>query len=375
MPGLSPRRPTIRRSPLRRRAGAVLAAAGLAAGLAPAAVAGAGAAAAAVVVGQCQGSPDRVCRFSGQDRIETAIAASQDLFDAAGTGNGAQAVVLAGSTAFADALSGVPLAFVKGGPLLLTPTSTLDSRVLAEIQRVLPAGQTVYLLGGTASLSDTVLRALQSAGYGVQRVWGQDRYATALAVAGEVGDVASIALASGTDFPDALGAGNAMAGVSGTDGAGNPVHGVVLLTRGTVVPSEVTGFVQAHADAELFAVGGLAATAASRAGLSVTASFAGADRYATAASVAEYFYGSADATQGPLIAGLASGVAFPDALAGGLDAAYVGAPMLLTSPTALTSTAGSFLTRYRASIGEVDVYGGTGVVSAGVASAALSAIR
>jgi hypothetical protein len=370
MLGPSPCRTTVRR-----RAGAALATAALAVGLVPAAVAGSGPAAAAVVVGDCQGSPDRVCRFSGSDRIETAIAASQDLFDTAGSSNGAQAVVLAGSTAFADALSGVPLAFVKGGPLLLTPTSGLDSRVLTEIRRVLPAGRTVYLLGGTASLSDAVPRALQNAGYGVRRVWGPDRYATALAVAAEVGDVASIALASGTDFPDALGAGNAMAGVSGDDGAGNPANGVVLLTQGTTVPPEVADFVRTHADAELFAVGGLAATAASRANLPVTATFVGGDRYATAGKVAEYFYGSADTTQGPQIAGLASGVAFPDALAGGLDAAYVGAPMLLTSPTALSSSAGSFLSRYRASVAEVDVYGGTGVVSAGVAGAALSAIR
>ncbi|HEU4674752.1 MAG TPA: cell wall-binding repeat-containing protein [Motilibacteraceae bacterium] len=369
MPG-----PSAARTSVRRRAGALVATLALAAGLAPAAVAGAGAAA-ALVVGDCQGSPDRVCRFSGQDRIETAIAASQDLFDAAGTDNGAQAVVLAGSTAFADALSGVPLAFVKGGPLLLTPASGLDSRVLAEIKRVLPAGGKVYLLGGTASLSDTVLRSLKNDGYDVQRVWGPDRYATALAVAGEVGDVASIALASGTDFPDALGAGNAMAGISGSDGAGTPVNGVVLLTQGSTVSPEVADFVRAHPGAELFSVGGLAATAASRAGLPVTASFVGDNRYATAAKVADYFYGSSDATHGPLIAGLASGVAFPDALAGGLDAAYVGAPMLLTSPTTLTSAASSFLSRYRSSIAEVDVYGGTGVVSAGVAGAALSAIR
>ncbi|MGN6245486.1 MAG: cell wall-binding repeat-containing protein [Motilibacteraceae bacterium] len=367
--------PSHRTARARRRVAAVAAAAALALGLVPAAAVGAGAASAAVVVGSCQGSPDQVCRYSGKDRIETAIAASQDIFDAAGTSTGAQAVVLAGSYAFADALSGVPLAFVKNGPLLLTPTSGLDSRVLTEIKRVLPAGKTVYLLGGTAALSDTVLQTLKNNHFAVQRLGGADRYATALKVADEVGDVASIALASGTGFADALGAGNAMAGVSGTDGAGTPVNGVVLLTKGSAVTAEVADFVRAHSDADLYAVGGQAATAAKSAGLPVSASFVGADRYATAAKVAEYFYGNTNTAQGPLIAGLASGVAFPDALAGGLDAAYVGAPMLLTKPTALSPASSTFLSRYRASIAEVDIYGGTGVVSSGVASAALTAIR
>jgi len=38
-------------------------------------------------------------------------------------------------------------------PLLLTPSSALDARTLSEIQRTLPPGGTVHLLGGPSALA------------------------------------------------------------------------------------------------------------------------------------------------------------------------------------------------------------------------------
>src|SRR5579884_1700253 len=88
-----------------------------------------------------------VTRLSGADRIATAIAVSTNAFPSHAT-----AAVLARSDDFADALAGTPLAVAKNAPLLLTPPTTLDARVSAELQRVVPAGGTVYLLGGTVAL-------------------------------------------------------------------------------------------------------------------------------------------------------------------------------------------------------------------------------
>src|SRR6202167_2542571 len=103
-----------------------------------------------------------VQRIYGTDAIGTSIAASQAEFPTAGS---AKAVVLARSDFFADALAGGPLAAKLGGPLLITPgaslSTTLDPRVQAEIQRVLPVGDTIDILGGDLALSPDIDVGLQ----------------------------------------------------------------------------------------------------------------------------------------------------------------------------------------------------------------------
>ena len=90
-----------------------------------------------------------VTRLSGPDRFATAIAVSRDSFP---EDDSAAAVVLARGddpNGFADALAGGPLAVDRDGPLLITNPDQLFDAVAAEIDRVLPDGATVYLLGGT----------------------------------------------------------------------------------------------------------------------------------------------------------------------------------------------------------------------------------
>ena len=95
-------------------------------------------------------SAKTITRISGPDRVDTADAISQAEFPGVGS---ASAVVLARYDGFADTLAGTPLAAAKSAPLLLTSPASLDPRTLAEIQRVLTAGKTVYLLGGNGALS------------------------------------------------------------------------------------------------------------------------------------------------------------------------------------------------------------------------------
>ena len=66
-------------------------------------------------------------RLGGADRIQTAIAISQNSFPTAGS---AAAVVLTRSEGFADGVAGTPLAISVGGPMLLTerPDSTRPPR-------------------------------------------------------------------------------------------------------------------------------------------------------------------------------------------------------------------------------------------------------
>lgn len=293
--------------------------------------------------------PNIITRFAGADRIETGLEVSSTWDDGMATG-----VVLARSDGFADALAGAPLAVAKGGPLLLTTPDTLDPRVLAEIIRLLPAGGSVYLLGGTGALSAAVETAITGAGFVAVRYAGATRFDTAIAIADSgLGNPSPLLLTNGLDFPDALPAG----------AAAGAVGGAVLLTSGTTVPGSLQAHLDAHPAATLFAIGGPAAAAVPGA-TAVT----GPTRYDTAVAVAEEFFAA------PFAVGVVSGTNYPDALTGGADVAIAGAPLLLTPGDLLHPSARAYLEANHDSIDIGVVYGGTAAVSETAALQVLGAI-
>jgi hypothetical protein len=258
-----------------------------------------------------------VQRIYGTDAIGTSIAISQSLYQNAGS---AKAVVLARADYFSDALAGGPLAAQVGGPLLITPgapmNSSLDPRVQGEIQRVLPSGDTVYVLGGALALSPDIDTTLETLGYKVVRVAGSDAYATAVAIAGQLGDPSTVFEATATNFADALSA----------DPAVIQAHGAILLTDGSTQAPETASYLTAHPSDTRYAIGG--PLAAAGADPSATAVW-GEDLYATSAAVASRFFPTAATF------GAATGLNFPDALSGGV---FMGAsshtgPILLVEPT------------------------------------------
>jgi hypothetical protein len=291
-----------------------------------------------------------VFRLAGTNRVATAIAAS-----VSGFGDGqAGAVVLARADDFPDALAGTPLAIATSAPLLLTPAAALDQAVDAEIRRVLPRGRTVYLLGGTAALSDGIAGRLRDLGYAVTRFAGANRYETALRIAEDgLGNPATLLLTTGTGFADALSAG-AAAGSRG---------GAVLLTAGATLPPSVAAYLQAHPSATRYAIGGPAAAADPSA-----TPIAGRDRYETSRLVAQAFFAE------PGGAAIASGVTYPDALSGGARTGGL-APLLLTDPTALTPGIRDYLAANRSSLELVAVFGGRAAISEAVRQAAERAIN
>ncbi|GAA3907232.1 cell wall-binding repeat-containing protein [Microbacterium invictum] len=90
---------------------------------------------------------------------------------------------------------------------------------------------------------------------------------------------------------------------------------------------------------------------------------AGADRYSTAAAISNTTF----KTNVP-VAYLASGATFPDALSGASSAGVVGGPVLLTSPTGLSASAKTELSRLKPK--RIVVLGGPGAVSNTVMRAA-----
>ena len=280
-------------------------------------------------------------RIAGADRFATAHAALMAEFP---TAHSAGAVVLATSQNYPDALIGTALAAAKNAPLLFV-NGALNADTQADIVRVLPAGGTVYLLGGTAAIPDGVATALKSLGFVVTRYAGADRYGTALAVAAGLNNPGTVFLATGTNFPDALSAGPAAA----------HVHGTVLLTNGSTMPQSVKAYLAAH-PGTVYAVGAPAA-AADHAAIALT----GADRYATAVAVDTSVFPG-----GPTTIGIASGVQFPDALSGGAYQAHFNGAMLLSDPAALPASTSTYLTSVKSTVSSTAIIGGTAALSMGV---------
>jgi putative cell wall-binding protein len=221
-----------------------------------------------------------------------------------------------------------------------------------ELQRVLTPGAMVYILGGTSAVPTSVAFILGQMGYKVVRYAGADRFATAVAVATALGNPSTVFLASATNFPDALAAGPA----AHVDG------GAVLLTDGDAMASPTAAYLAAH-PGTVYAIGGPAAAADPHATPVI-----GADRYATATAVADKFFTA------PTTVGIATGLNYPDALAGGAMLAKEGAPLLLASATVLPTSTSTYLKSQKTSVTAVQLFGGTSVLSDATATAAVGAV-
>ncbi|MDQ1494331.1 MAG: hypothetical protein QOG69_814, partial [Actinomycetota bacterium] len=68
----------------------------------------------------------------------------------------------------------------------------------------------------------------------------------------------------------------------------------------------------------------------------------------------------------PTTAGLASGVTFADALAGGAYLAHLGGPLVLSDPGALPASTTSYLTANDSTLMTASLFGGTSALSASV---------
>lgn len=302
------------------------------------------------------GETEGAVRLAGDDRVATAIAISENSF----LPESATAVVLARADRFPDALAGTPLAVEVGAPVLLTGTDALDPRVEEEIARAMGNGGTVHLLGGEDAVSPAVAERLAALGYDVRRLAGPDRFGTAAAVLGALGDVERVLVTTGVRFPDALAAGAAAA-------AGD---GAVLFSAGGAPVTVTDEAIAAAGAGEVVTVGGPAAQA-----YPAFEAVAGSDRVATAVAVAERFFPD------PRYVGLAqqggSGTdedaGFADALTGGVHVGRLGGPVLLAGGDALDPRVAAWLQDGSTTVVRTYAYGGTAALSDAVVGGAESA--
>ena len=153
-------------------------------------------------------SSGNAVRVSGANRYSTAAAISTRWY-----GEGVQAAFIAVGTSFADALAGGPAAALRDSPLLLVQGGSIPGATANELSRLKPGR--IYVLGGTAVISNAVVNALDAYTSGpVTRLAGANRYATAEAITRTFWTKSNGYVASGANFPDAL-AGGAVAGKEG----------------------------------------------------------------------------------------------------------------------------------------------------------------
>ncbi|RDY22805.1 DUF4430 domain-containing protein [Romboutsia maritimum] len=135
-------------------------------------------------------------KLIGYTRYETAIKISKEGW------NKSDNVVLVNSDKLPDALAATPFAKKVDAPILLTSANKLDKDTLAEIQRL--QAKNVFVIGGEAVVSQDILGELSQLNLKVERISGEDRFKTSLAIANKLSNVSKVAVVNGeTGLSDA----------------------------------------------------------------------------------------------------------------------------------------------------------------------------
>ncbi|MEO7664761.1 MAG: cell wall-binding repeat-containing protein [Candidatus Limnocylindrales bacterium] len=295
-------------------------------------------------------SGTRTDRIAGPDRYNTAAAIS-DTYSALGT---TDTVFIATGQNFPDALAGAAIAGSFGSPILLV-NSGIPAIVATQLTKLRPAH--IVILGGSGVVSSAIATQLHAYAPDVQRYGGADRYQTARIIAEHFypSGASTVFVATGLNFPDAL---------AGAAIAGQRKSPILLVPGGDSLSSATTSALSALHPTKIVILGGTGVVSAAQANLlkayAPVARYGGANRYETASLLANAYFPS-----GSNIAFIATGLNFPDALAGAAAAGALNAPIeLVTLDTIPGATLSSLTNVVRP--GSIVVLGGTGVVSASV---------
>ncbi len=168
-------------------------------------------------------------RAAGKNREETATKA------AAYTPN-ADTVFITNRNTFPDSVSAGGPGTVNQYPILLTKPDDL-SKTTRDYIRNHPRIKNVVIVGGTASIENKVadqLKELKTVDK-VERVWGHDRYETNAKLNTKyLNNIEKIIVATGQDYPDALGGGS----LSSTENA------ALVLSKKDEIPQSLIDYVE-----------------------------------------------------------------------------------------------------------------------------------
>jgi parallel beta-helix repeat protein len=286
-------------------------------------------------------------RLAGANRFATAVAIAGAISTAA-----AEKVIITSGYNYADALSGSVLAHKLGAPILLGGLLPQDApETLTYIKNHLAEGGTIYILGGPGTVSSAPYTAL---GCKVVRLYGENRYDTNQAINEHlaVPKGTTVFIASGQGFADGL----SISSIAARKGC------PIILSEAGALPAQAVKNLKDIQPAAVYIIGGTGVISArvkdqiaEVTGLNEEQIIRiwGNDRYSTSLNIARYFDLETDSVT------FASGSNFPDALAGGVLAAKLNAPLILleneSTPQKIFIEANGFKTLY--------FFGGNGVIS------------
>jgi len=282
-------------------------------------------------------------RLAGDNRVATAVEVSREAFP-----SGAGTVLIASRDNFPDALCGAPLAHSLRGPMLITSPRSLDASVTEEIRRLWGPlrprnGMKAIILGSDKAVSSDVYGQLQSIlGVGnVTRLGGATRYETSVLIQEKLATVrgvpTTVVVASGLNFPDAL----AISPVAARKNM------PVLLTDPARLTTVTADAIVSVGASSTIIVGGTSAVSesveTSLAALTPDSEplrLGGENRWETAKVIDDYALAHGFSLDRFVVC---TGENFPDALTGGVLAARLNAPLLLTRTRLLPQPTASIL--------------------------------
>lgn len=262
-------------------------------------------------------------RLSGADRFETAKRIAEE-FNSSMVDN----IIITSGYNFTNALSGSVLAKKINAPILLSGISDSEnSSTLQYVQNHLNKNGKIYILGNEGNINESIIISLKSLGYSnIKILQDGEKYGSIKAINDEINANygTPVVIASGNFFADGLSI-SAVAAAKGYP---------IVLSDTDALPAESEETIKKIKPSKIYIIGGTSVISDNvkenvkkLSGVSDEniVRIWGEDRYSTSINIAKSF------ELNNKIATFASGVDFPDALAGSVLAAKLNAPLILIS--------------------------------------------
>lgn len=169
-------------------------------------------------------------RLSGKTRYDTC----EEVVKSGWTTS--KSVIIVNGENYPDALGAAALSYKYDAPILLVHGKTLEDNpiLVSELKRL--NTKNITILGGVGVVSQSIEDSLKQSGYTIERVSGEDRYATSVNIAEKLENVSEIAISNGEDFAGSL----SIAPISGINNMP-----VILVPKDTV-PDSVKTYLKNH---------------------------------------------------------------------------------------------------------------------------------
>ncbi|MCT8976991.1 cell wall-binding repeat-containing protein [Clostridium sp. CX1] len=280
-------------------------------------------------------------RLWGNDRYET----NSKIVSSGWTSS--QYAVIASGEGFADALCAAPLAKQYKAPILLTSKNALGIESKDQLLKL--KVEKVFIIGGTGVVSDNVKAELENMRIETTRIYGQDRFETAIEVAKNLENTTGVVVTNGYGFADSL----SIAPIAAQKGM------PILLTDKDDLPIVTKNFLANKTFMENYIIGGTGVVGTKiDSYLNNSVRLGGLSRYETNSAVLDYF---ADKFNYDKVY-VASGENYPDALSGSVLASSSNSPLILVGNSVDSSVMESIKAQHN-KYNNVIILGGTAVVS------------